>query len=107
MQIIDVLRDHRRGLSRSVEACYCKMAATGSRGGELRVHGEAPPPRFVAHFLVREELIEWDRLVLRPQPARGAKVGDATLGGNSSAGERRDHAPGFDQLVPLDPCGLP
>src|SRR5260370_6171131 len=92
MQIIDVLRDHSRGLSRPVEARQCKMAATGSRGGELRVHGEAPTPCFVAHLRVRKELVERDRLVFHPQPARGAATWNAPTRGNSSARGRPDHA---------------
>src|SRR5271166_3538239 len=106
MQIVDILRDHCRDLSRPVEACQREMSATWFRGGELRLHGEAPAPCLVAHLLARDELVERDRLVLGPQPARGAKIGDATLGRNSGAGERCDDTRRLDQLLEMVDSGL-
>jgi hypothetical protein len=103
MQIIDVLGDHSRRLAGAVKACQRKMSATGARAGEMRLHREASPPGFVAHVLAGEEFIERDRPVFRPQPPGRAEVRNATLGRNSGAGERNDHARPLHQLLePVD-----
>src|SRR5262245_8297454 len=105
MQIVDVLRDHGRRLAGAVEAGKRKVAATGPGGGKLRVHGKAPTPSFVAHLLAREELIERDRFILRPEPARRAEIGNATLGGKSGSRERGNDARALHQLLQfVDGC---
>src|SRR3989442_7021550 len=92
MQVVDVLRDHGRRLAGAVETGERKVPATGLGGEKLRVHGKAPPPSFVAHRLAREELVERDRPILRPEPAAGTEIGNAALGGNAGSGERGDDA---------------
>src|SRR5437899_1220470 len=81
-------------------------AAPGPGGGKLRVDGTTPPPRFVAHVLTREELVEWDRPVLCPEPAGRAKVRDAALRGDSGSGERGDHARAVHELLQFVDSGL-
>src|ERR1700758_3513134 len=99
MQVIDVLRDHGRRLAGAVETGERKVPATGPGGGKLCVHGKAPPPSFVAHRLAREELVERDRPILRPEPTGGAEIGNAALGGNAGSGERGDDACALHQLL--------
>src|SRR5262244_3042109 len=106
MQIVDVLRDHGRRLAGAVEAGKRKVPATGPGGGKLRVHGKAPAPSFVAHLLAREELVERDRLILGPEPAGRAEIGNATLGGNSRSSERGDDARALHQLLQFVDSGL-
>src|SRR5262249_17156904 len=95
MQIVDILRNHGRRLAGAVETGEGKVPAAGLGGGKLRLHGKAAAPSFVAHRLAREELIEGDRLILRPEPAGGAEIGNAALGGNAGSGERGDEARGL------------
>ena len=66
MQIVDVLRDDRRHLAGAIEAGERPMAPARLGVAELVVHGEAPPPGFVARLLARQELVERDRPVLGP-----------------------------------------
>src|SRR6266540_505490 len=106
MQIIDVLRDHRRYLAGAVEAGERKVAAPGPGGGKLCIHGKTPPPRLITHVLAREELVERDRPVLGPEPAGRAKVRDAALRGNSGSGERADHACAVHVLLQFVDSGL-
>src|ERR1700687_6114604 len=106
MQIINVLRDHRRRLAGTVEARERKVSAAGPGGRKLRIHDEAPSPGFVAHVLTRKELIERNRLILCPESPRRTEVRNATLGGNSGPGERRDHPRRVDALLQLVDCGL-
>src|SRR5215471_16231084 len=106
MQIVDILRNHARRLAGAVETRERKVSATGLGGGKLRLHGKAPPPSFVAHRLAREELVERDRLILRPEPAGGAAIGNAALGGNAGSGERRDDARARPQLLQFVDTGL-
>ena len=101
MQVVDVLRDYGGRLAGAVEARERKVAAARLGGGEWRVHGKSPPPRLVPHLLAREELVERDRPVLRPEPAGRAEIGDAALGGNPGTGERGYDARGFDQALQL------
>jgi hypothetical protein len=100
------LRDHRRCLASAIEAGERKVAAPGPGGGKLRVDGKTPPPRFVAHVLTREELVERDRPVLCPEPAGRAKVRDATLRGDSGSGERGDHARAVHEFLQFVDGGL-
>src|SRR6476619_6761103 len=100
MQVVDVLRDYGGRLAGAVEAREREVAAARPGGGELRVHGKAAPPRLVPHFLAREEIIERDRPVLRPEPAGRAEIRDAALGGNSGAGERGNQARALHQVLP-------
>src|SRR5438270_532731 len=74
-------------------APHRQMAAAGPRGGEVLLHGKAPPPRLVARVLARDELIERDRLVRRPNPARRTEIRDAAFGRDAGSGERQ-HQPG-------------
>src|ERR1700738_3614581 len=97
MKVVDVLRDYGGGFPRAIKACQRKMTTAWLRGGKLRVHCEAPSPRFVAHFPARKKVLERNRLVLGPEPTRRAKIGNAALGGNAGTGERRDHPCRFDQ----------
>src|SRR5438067_4700765 len=99
MQVVDVLRDYGGRLAGAVEARERKVAAARLGGGEWRVHGKSPPPRLVPHLLAREELVERDRPVLRPEPAGRAEIGDAALGGNPGTGER-----GYDARAPPSPA---
>src|SRR5262245_63463886 len=106
MEIVDILRDHRRRLAGAVETGKRKVPATGPGGGKLRVHGKAPAPSFVAHLLAREELVERDRLILGPEPAGRAEIGNATLGGNSRSSERGDDARALDRKLQFVDGGL-
>ena len=90
MQIVDVLRHHRRHLAGAIEASQRPMAAPRLGLAELVAHGEAAPPGFVARFLAGQELVERDRPVLGPNPARRAEIGDAAFGRDAGAGERQD-----------------
>src|SRR6201999_211270 len=51
MQIVDVLGDDRRYLPRLIKRSQCTMAAAGFCNAEMLLHGEAPPPAFVAPLL--------------------------------------------------------
>src|SRR5262245_66625928 len=106
MQIVDVLRDHRRRLAGTVEAREREVAATGPGGGKLRIHGKAPPPGFIAHLLTGDELVERDRLVLGPEPAGRAEVRDAALRGNAGTREGSDQARPLHQILQLVDGGL-
>src|SRR5437016_8484657 len=99
MQVVDVLRDYPRCLAGPVEAGEREVPAPRLGCGELRVHSKAPTPGFVAHLLTGEEFVERDRAVFRPEPAGRSEVGNATLRGNSGAGERRDHARRLDEFL--------
>src|SRR5262245_60190591 len=101
MQVVDVLRDHRRRLAGAMEARQRKMSASRLGGGELHLHGEAPAPGLVAHLLAGEEFLKRDRAVFDPESAGRTKVGNPTLGGNSGAGEWRDHASRPHEFVQL------
>src|ERR671934_2921151 len=106
MQVVDVLRDYGGRLAGAVEARERKVAAARLGGGELRVHGKSPPPRLVPHLLAREELVERDRPVLRPEPAGRAEIGDTALGGNAGAGERSYDARALYQVLQFVDGGL-
>src|SRR5712671_7815589 len=99
MQVVDVLRDYSGRLTGTVEAREREVAAARPCGGELRVHGKASPPRLVAHLLAREEVVELDRPVVRPEPAGRAEIGNAAFGGNPGAGERSDHVRALHQVL--------
>src|SRR5580698_705799 len=92
MQIVDVLRDNRRGLAGAVEAGERAMAAARLGTAELVLHGETAPPGLVARLLAGEELVKRDRPVLGPQPARRAKVRYPTFGRDAGPGEWYDNA---------------
>src|SRR4029078_2587439 len=64
---------------------------------------ELAPPRLAPHLLRRHEVVEIDRLVLGPDAARRAEVGDARFSRHARAGEG-DHTPGaLDHLTqPVD-----
>ena len=57
----------------------------------MLLHGEAPPPGFVAHLLARQEFVERDRPVLGPDPAGRTEIRNAAFGRDAGAGERQDH----------------
>src|SRR5215216_458885 len=98
MQIVDVLRDDARRPPHPVQRGERAMAASRPGCAELLLHGKTPAPGFVAHLLTGQECVERDRLVLRPQPAGGAKIGDAALGGNPGPGEGDDGLRGIEEL---------
>src|ERR1700739_2322570 len=106
MQVVDVLRDHGRRLAGAGETGERTVPATGPGGGKLCIHGKAPPPSFVAHRLAREELVERDRPILRPEAAWGAEIRNAALGGNAGSGERSDDARALHQLLKFVDSGL-
>src|SRR5262249_11507751 len=54
----------------------------------------------------REELIERDRFILRPEPAGRAEIGNATLGGNSGSRKRGDDARSLHEFLQLVDSGL-
>ena len=88
VQIVDVLRHHRRRLAGPVEAGERPMAAARPGAAEAVLHGETPPPRLVAHVAARQEVVERDRPVPGPEAARRAEIGDTALGRDAGAGER-------------------
>src|SRR5262249_36682373 len=90
----------------SVETGERKGPATRPGGGKLRLHGKAPAPRFVAHLLAREELIERDRFILRPEPAGRAEIGNATLGGNSGSRKQGHEPRSLHEFLQLVDSGL-
>src|SRR5262249_44897199 len=106
MQIVDVLRDHRRRLAGTVDAREPEASAPGPGGGKLRTHGNAPRPGFSAHLLTGNELVERDRLVLGPKPAGRAEVRDAALRGNAGTREGSDQARPLHQILQLVDGGL-
>jgi len=106
MQVVDILRDHRRRLAGAVEARKREVSAPGLRRGKVRIHGETPPPGLVSHLLAGKELVERDRPVLGPESARRTEVGDAALGRNASAGEGNDDAGAIHQLLQVIDGGL-
>src|SRR3981081_4757564 len=107
LQVVDFLRYPRRRLAGAVETRKREVSAAGLRGRKMRIHGKTPPPGLVSHLLAGEELIERDRPVLGPQPARRAEVGDAALGRNAGAGEGNDDAGGTHHPPPAVGGGLP
>src|SRR3979490_2607632 len=107
MQVIAVWRDPRRRLAGAVEAREREMSAPGLRGGKMRIHGETPPPSLVSHLLAGEELIERDRPVLGPEPARRPEVGYAALRRNAGASEGSDDAGAPPPLLPRLRWGAP
>ena len=54
MKVVDILRDHGRRFADAIEAGEREVSTARPRGGKMRIHGEAPPPRFVMHVLARE-----------------------------------------------------
>ena len=106
MQIVDVLRDHRRCLAGTVQAGEREVPTTWPSCRKLRMHGKAPAPSLIAHVLTREELFEGDRPVFCPEPAGRAEIRDAALGGNSGSGEGCDNPRGLYELLQLVDCGL-
>jgi len=99
MKIIDILGDDGRRLAVPVETRQREMPATRPGAGEMLFHGESPPPCFVAHFLICEEVFEWNRPVLSPQPARRAEIRDTAFGGNARPGEWHHYLGARDQLL--------
>src|SRR5262245_39987490 len=97
MQIINVLRDHRRSLSEPVKCGKREMPASRFCQRKLLVHCKAPAPGFVSHFAAGDKLIEWNRPVFRPDSARRTEVRNATLGGNSGAGEWSNRPSAFEE----------
>src|SRR5262249_14334509 len=57
VKVVDVLSDDARRLAAPIEGCEREMPESRPRCGKLLLHGEAPPPRFVAHFLTRKEFV--------------------------------------------------
>src|SRR5579864_4873527 len=99
VQVVDVLGDDRGHLAGAVKARQRPVAAARPGIAELVGHGEAPPPRFVARLLARQELVERDRLVLGPQAPGRAEIGDAALGGNAGPGEWDNDPSLVDQVL--------
>ncbi len=106
MQIVDILRHHRRNLAGPVEARQRPVAAAGFGPAELLLHGETPPPAFVAHLLALQEVAELDRPHLGPDAAGRAEVGDAALGRDAGPGERHDDPGVGDQAAQALDGGL-
>ena len=94
VQIVDVLRDHRRRPCRGDTAREREMAAAGLRRREMFLHREAAPPCLVAHLAACEELIERNRLRLGPQAAGRTEIRNAAFGRDPGAGKRH-HALGL------------
>src|SRR5579863_9451576 len=90
MQIVNVLGDDGGNLAGAVERGERAMAAPWLGRGESRLHGEAPPPGFVARIFADDEFIKGDRPVAGPQPARRAEVGNTALGRDTGAGKGND-----------------
>ena len=51
MQVVDILRDHRRNLACAIEARERAMPTAWLGIAELIAHGKAPAPGFVARLL--------------------------------------------------------
>src|SRR5205085_6304145 len=90
VQIVDVLRDHRRRLPGLVEAREREMPPARPRTLELVLHRKAPAPGLIAHLLACHEGIERDRLHPRPDAAWRAEIGNAALGRDSGPRERQN-----------------
>src|SRR5580700_9796385 len=75
------------------------MTTSWRSRSERRLHGKAPPPRFVPRRPAGDELIKRNRPVAGPQPARRAEVGNAALGRNPRAGKRNDNVGFGDHLA--------
>src|SRR5579872_7313056 len=99
MQIVDVLGDHGRDLAGTIERGKRAVTASGPGGRKRRLHGKAPPPRFIARLLACDELVERDRPVARPQSARRAEIGNAAFGRDAGAGEGNDDGRRGDHLA--------
>ncbi len=104
LQPVDVLRDHLR-----VHAAGCEPGQRQVRGVRLRRPGrvhEPVLPRAAAYRRVGDVVLERRQLlglgVAGPDALRAAEVRHPRVGGNASAGERRD-AP--DAVRPRRPCG--
>src|SRR6202166_2306715 len=106
MQVVDVLGDDGGNLAGAIEARQRPVSPPRPGIAELVGHGEAAPPGFVARLLARQELVEWDRLVLGPKAARRAEIRDAAFGRN--AGPRKwDNGPSLvDQVLQLGLGGI-
>ena len=76
-------------------------AMAGIRLGLLHrlVGRELAPPGLVAHLLRCHEVVEVDRLVLGPDAARRAEIGNARLRRDARTCERHDPLCGGDQLM--------
>src|SRR5262245_52066519 len=92
MKVVDVLRDHRRSFACTIEARQRKMAAARPCARKVPIHRKPTAPSLITHFLARDEFVERDWLVFRPESARRTEVRNATLSGNSGARKRRDAA---------------
>ena len=90
VQVVDILRDHRRHLAEAIKAGERAMATARLGMTELVAHGEAAPPRLVPRLLAGKKVVEHDRPVLGPDPARRTKIGNAALGRDPGAGEGQD-----------------
>jgi hypothetical protein len=92
MQVVDVLSHHARRLACAIERGQRLVAAAGPGATELVLHGEAPPPGFVARLLAGEEIRKVDRPHPGPDAAGGAKIRDAAFGRDARTGKRHDDA---------------
>ncbi len=91
MQIVDILRDDRGHFARTVQAREREMPATRLRRCKMRVHGETPAPRLIAHVGAGHELIEGNGLGFGPQAARRAEIRDTAFGRDPRPGKGLDH----------------
>ena len=82
MQVVDVLRDHRRDGATADQFGNGMMADVGLGIAEIGIDGELAPPRLTTHVFAGHEVLELDRCHLGPYPARAAKIRDTRLGRN-------------------------
>src|SRR5215470_8572812 len=102
MQVVDILRHDAWCFADTIEARQCEMTAAWSCLAEMLLHCEAAPPRFIAHLLARQKLVERDRPVLGPEPTGQTEKRDAAIGRDPRAGERHDDLRRIDEVA--QPC---
>src|SRR4029077_5106388 len=99
MQVVDILGDDGGHLTGAVKARQRPVSAARPGIAELVGPGEAAAPGFVARLLARQELVEWDRLVLGPQPPGRAEIGNAAFGRNTGPGKWDNDPSLVDQVL--------
>ena len=89
VQPIDVLRDHVPTLTQFHELSNCSMASIRHRIAHIFINYDFASPRLFAHFYRRNKVLELNRLLLRPNATRAAKVWDTGFCTNTRPGENR------------------
>ena len=90
VQALDVLRDHRRQLALLVQSDERVVPGVRARVAHGGPAFDLLPPVLDASRLARQEFLEVDGPVARPDPVRAAEVRHARLGRDAGAGEA-DH----------------